>query len=418
MINYQNILLVSNNALSETHNNGKTLSSLVRDYPSSNLSQLYFSDETPLFNDCNRFFKISDTDILRRLDGRAIAEPYPTQESILKKNKTVANTLKNSQTARLLREAAWRYLNFNKTKLFEWLEKQPPDVIFFCAGDSLFAYNIVNKIMNKYNCKLIVYITDDYILPRLSASLSWWIRRNLIFNNMEHIIEKCDLLLTISDSMRIKYKEIFNKDSLVFFNKPENLKINRPLGKSEKIELIYAGGFHFNRWKVLRNIALAIQEYNKKNKKQAFLNIYSNNLPNKRILNKINVENASKYSGSLNSSELKIELNRADILVHVEAFDFRSKASTMLSLSTKIPEYLSIKHTILAIGPKEVASIKHLEQYPQAYIISELKRISEDVNKILKIKSEHPSAYTIENNDNVGDDAYYIDLDMILDAIR
>lgn len=412
----KNILIVSNNALSETHNNGKTLSSLVREYPLENLSQLYFSDETPSFNVCKRFFKISDIDILKRLNGRAIEKPSSLQANVVTQNKQFYSKIRNIQTARLLREVAWRYLSFNKAKLFKWLDQQQPDVIIFCAGDSLFAYDIVNTIANKYKCKLIVYITDDYILPRLNLSPCWWIRRNSIFDNMQYVINRCDLLLTVSNTMQAKYKEVFSKDSLVFFNRPESLKTHESFKKSEKIELIYAGGFHFKRWKVLNKIALAIQDYNKRHEKQAFLKIYSNSVPNKKILKKLNICHSSKFFGSLNSDQLKTELNRADILVHVEAFDFNSRMSTMLSLSTKIPEYLSINNTILAVGPEEVASIKHLEQYPQAFIVNKPRRISKDVQKILNIKSKDLSAYTGVNG-ALSNEEDFVTLDTILESI-
>ena len=49
------------------------------------------------------------------------------------------------------------------------------------------------------------------------------------------------------------------------------------------------------------------------------------------------------------------------MLVHVESFDNKSRQLTKLSISTKIPEYLATGKPIIAIGPREVASLEYLK---------------------------------------------------------
>ena len=51
---------------------------------------------------------------------------------------------------------------------------------------------------------------------------------------------------------------------------------------------------------------------------------------------------------------------KADSLLHVEAFDEKSKKSTRLSVSTKIFEYLYAGKIILGYGPSDVASMEYL----------------------------------------------------------
>lgn len=77
-------------------------------------------------------------------------------------------------------------------------------------------------------------------------------------------------------------------------------------------------------------------------------------------MKRINISGASEYRGSLKKDELIDVLNRSDILVFVESFDRRSIEATRLSLSTKIPEYLSLEKPVLAIGPSNVASMEYL----------------------------------------------------------
>lgn len=375
----KNILVVSNNPFSETNNNGKTLASLVRDHPKDNVFQLYFSEECPSFEVCNNFFKISDLDILKRKNGNQVlvGEEIHTEKKINGKNNKISilTTIKNNQFSRSVRESIWSLASFDKSSMFDWIKETNIDMIIFCAGDSIFAYDIVMSIVERYDTKLAVYITDDYVLPRMNMSVFWWLRRQIIMKKMTTMIGRADLFLTISNKMREKYETIFKKDSLIYYNNPENIFLEGIHKDNERIELIYAGGFHYNRWKVLHKIAKSIEKYNNTATKKAFLSIYSNSIPNKKILDKLNVNTASQYLGQLNSEELKIKLNEADVLVHAEAFDNRSKASTMLSFSTKISEYISLNKAILAVGPCEVASIEYLSKIKSTLLVNNIKEL-------------------------------------------
>jgi hypothetical protein len=132
-------------------------------------------------------------------------------------------------------------------------------------------------------------------------------------------------------------------------------------------------------------LANAIKKHNisiKGNERSAFLQIYSNNKPDEKIFKKLDIPNASKFCGSLKSNELMVVLNKCDIPVHVESFDKKSIQATLLSISTKIPEYLSLEKPILAIGPKEVASMEYLENV--AFCINEPTDVFEKIQKLFR----------------------------------
>jgi hypothetical protein len=72
----------------------------------------------------------------------------------------------------------------------------------------------------------------------------------------------------------------------------------------------------------------------------------------------------------LTAAEVPVMLAKADVLVHVESFDYSSRRSTVLSMSTKIPEYLSSGGCIMAIGPKDIASIRYLKETKSAIVVT------------------------------------------------
>ena len=64
MKKYRKILIISMNPLDNKLNNGKTLVSFFKKYPKDCLAQLYFSEMLPDSNICDKYFKISDMDML------------------------------------------------------------------------------------------------------------------------------------------------------------------------------------------------------------------------------------------------------------------------------------------------------------------------------------------------------------------
>ena len=93
MVKQERLLIISNNVLSTTRNNGKTILSCIDTLPKNQVRQLYFSEEIPTLADY-KYYQISDTDIInarlkREKPGRAIARlnaGNSIKESIEKKN--------------------------------------------------------------------------------------------------------------------------------------------------------------------------------------------------------------------------------------------------------------------------------------------------------------------------------------------
>ena len=63
------------------------------------------------------------------------------------------------------------------------------------------------------------------------------------------------------------------------------------------------------------------------------------------------------------------EVEVADVLVHVESDDPEVLQNTRLSVSTKIPEYLSSGRLVLGFGPLNVASLALLKKYSLGVVV-------------------------------------------------
>lgn len=367
------LLIISNNALSNTQHNGKTLTSFFRGYPAEKIAQLYFNPALPDYTEFHNYYRITDYDVLAAIihnSSQCGTNVEPGNYTGIRCERTLKY---KTHFVRWARDIMWKSGKWKNERLKRWVQEVSPEVVFFLAGDSGFAYDICKYIVEKYNPKLVVYITDDYFMPRYEVSPFFWIRRRYLALKAKELIMRSDLFITISVQMRDEYERRFGKKSIQAFNMTEELYEPGDKCCNDIISLVYTGGLHYNRWKVLQALAEAISEYNRKATKRAFLRVYSTQLPSSKVARYLKIDGASDFCGSLDKESVKRVLNTCDITVHVESFDKNSVASTRLSLSTKIPEYLSLKKPVLAIGPKGIASMAYLADC--AYCIEEKNQI-------------------------------------------
>ena len=354
------LLIISNNPLSYNRGNGKTILSYFDALPKESVRQLYFSNEKPTVKGYD-YFQISDEDIIRGLlspsrRGRVINNVNPEDA----KSYQLRSSKIKGDMFRIAREVLW-WKKWKSKGLIKWLDEFCPTAVFFVGGDSAFAYDICKYVVSRYNARLSLFITDDYIMPRAKSTVAHEIRRINIKQKMKKCANESDAFFTISQPMRKKYKELLGVNSDVIVNFPDEIRCKEFTTRNDKIQLVYAGGIEYGREESLRAIAEAIDKYNQTtNGKKAELRIYTNVKPSKNVLDKITLEGSSGYFGSLTRDELKCELNAADVLVFVESYEPEQIEKTRLSLSTKVPEYLSAGKPILAVGPKEIGSMEYL----------------------------------------------------------
>ena len=375
------VLIVSNNCFSSTRNNGKTLYSFFKNMDKKYIAQLFFKEEIPDIIEKYNYFKITDKDILFKVFNKLGFKKRQNNHNSLKK---IENTKNKGEILRLVREFLWKTKVWKTLELINWLDEFRPEIIFFCAGDSCFAYDIVNFIKSRYKSEVIVYITDDYILPKKTLNIFWWLRRNIIFFKMKKIIEISKEFFLISPKMKKEYYKIFNKKGNLLLNLPEKTLEKNSVKKYDlnNLNVVYMGGFHYGRDLILLKIAEIIENICMKQKINITFQIYSTQKLDEEIKNKIARLKNTSFCGSLTKQEVENKLKEEVILLHVESFERKFIEKTILSFSTKISEYLMSKNIILGIGPKEIASIDFL--YNQTCCITDFNNLEKGLEKIFK----------------------------------
>ena len=392
----KNVLIISHNPLSRVNNNGKTLVSIFKGFPEENIYQIYLNVDVPDYSKESHYLQINEIQIIKsifKMKNLCCKEVEATPGDVY--SATVKGRNFANHTKRLLRECIWKFA-FWKYGLKDWLKDKSFDVVFFMAGDGLFAYDVYREVLNSVSAKCCVFFTDDYIIGKTSKSPVALLRRSLLKQKMKKTLRFTKDLYVISEEMRRSYHEIFHIDGYVIRNfsveKKETAEEKQSDVQTDCLTMVYAGGVHYNRWKVLAQIANALKALNESNDRKCYLKIYSSQNISDEIVDAINIEGASVFCGGASASQIAEIYAGADILLHVESFDKKAIASTKYSFSTKIPEYMSAGKCVLAVGPAEVASIRYLADF--ACVINDNELLFSVLKKLINDREYRNSIKT------------------------
>lgn len=239
------------------------------------------------------------------------------------------------------------------------VEKFSPDLIYTLLGNE-YIMKLVNKISSIYKLPIIPHFMDDWPGTRFSNNIFLAPIRKYSMGLLKKILNRSSICLTISKKMADEYEKKFSKKCLPLMNCvqiDEKLSF-ADINSAEKV-FIYTGGLHLYRWESLLLVSEAIEKlasegcdikfeiYTMENDTTAYSHYFDNS---KHTI----------FCSRLTPEALNKQLKTAFACIHAESFDSKAKEYTRLSISTKIPEYMAAARPIIAIGPKDIASIEHI----------------------------------------------------------
>lgn len=392
------ILIISHNPFSSSDNMGKTMINLFKNFEKKELCQLFFHKQNPNFEICSNYFRINETSVLKSIinhkksTGEIVEKnTIPQNDSIeVKKNKNnnfIINAIyqygrKRTEFIYLLRNLVWLLGKWKTRQLINWVESQKPTCIFVFAGDYSFLFNIAIYISEYFNIPIYTYFVDEYYLLK-EKTQHLKIDARTYRKKFEKIVHKSNKCFCISEEMCKKYEDIFNVKFRLLMNPYIEIYEKKHTSSTNCINMYYFGNLSFNRWKNLSLLSTKIFEMNKNNKIKINFEIYSGE-SNNQILKQLKSNKSVNFMGKISQDEIKNKIQHSDILVHTEDFSSKCIDTVKYSISTKIPELLSSNRLILAIGPEEVESINYLKRNNAAIVISNIKTIDQELDKIYK----------------------------------
>ncbi len=381
---HKRVLIVSHNPLSDVNNNGKTLASFFAGWPREKLAQLFLLAEPPSFAVCGNFYRLTDYDVLREIVGKPspgirIGGEAGTPIAAPKRYTGVMRHLRPSvrwmfihhyPLPELVRDMLWATKRYRTQELIRWLDEFAPEAVFFQGSNYPFAYDIVQWICQRYQCKLLLQLTDDYTyVPHPWLPLSWLFH----FRYMKRLrlgIARAERVYAISPAMQTEYAQRFDMRNIgLAANCIDMPTYTQEDGRRAPLRLLYAGGVHIQRWQNLYALGQALKALRQEGL-EAELVIYTPQPLPDALRAKLTMEPVMRYGGSLSPTELAQAMADANVLVMVESFAKSARKVTRLSLSTKIPEYMAAGRCMLAYGPQDVSSIRYIRDHDAGVVIS------------------------------------------------
>lgn len=393
------ILILSSTPWTNDNSFGNSFSNIFEGIEDIEIANIYCKYGKPNTNLVSRFFQITEKSMFRNLKNPKV----PSGQEVFMDESVPTDVVepKSADLARKkrwvvmfwARDLIWQIGRWKSPQLKKFIDDFKPDIIFQPIYYVRHVNRIADFIKNYTDVPMYGYVSDDYYtLKQFSLSPLYWIDRLTNRVKIKKVIKQCEILYTISEVQRREYEKIFKIPCKLLTksaNFDEPAQVKEEYGKP--LQLLYTGNIGINRWKSLEIIVDALKEINKDGVK-AELKIYTATPITEKIDKILNIENVSKIMGFISSNEVARIQSEADILVHVESFSLKSRLRVKQSFSTKIVDYLKIARPILAVGPKEVASIEHLirnacaiDADNKAELIEKLNEVISDNNKLTEI---------------------------------
>jgi hypothetical protein len=383
MICLPKVLVIASTPFSKTKNNGKTLSSFFETYDRNLIAQFSYSGGDFNSDVCDNYFFLTKEDVLSGNKGSAYKSDKiiktddtvtVSKKSFFKKFFHVFSQARNPIALRI-KDQIWKKADYSKA--FEWIDQFNPDIVFFQGFSMAYGYDFALSVCKRKNIPLILELTDDYTYRLYPLSILEKVNQRRYMKVFTEAVRFASKTIVISELMKEEYQSRFGGDMDVMMNTINTVNLVSNCERTPN-DYVYAGNLLLNRWKVLRNLGKALLSTNQ----HATLNIYTPDVPSKRILKSLAKVSSIHYGGRLTKEELESRLKKCEYVVHVEAFDKKNRKITRLSMSTKIPEYVASGAKVLAIGPSDVASMRCLAVNRLAMCInnSSIKYISKELS--------------------------------------
>lgn len=367
--NLPKILAITINAWRE--NSGiNTLTNILSNWNPDMVAQIYTRTVNPNTSISNRFFRISEIDVLksifkrRTVTGKEVFNQPDDNED--KKESGLYSKKRGSRLYALAREFVWLIGKWKTAELDKFVDDFNADVVFAPIYPTVYMGRIQRYIIKKTRKPVVSYIADDnYTYAACEKSFISLLHRIWLRKYVRFIIRNSKKVFVIAPKQKEEYDRIFGIDSEILTKGTDFSNLSyKPKQVSNPIKMVYTGKLIIGRWKSLALMAEALGKINA-NGNKIELDIYTTDTlteEQKVLLNR----NGCSIKGALKLDEVLEVQKQADILVFVESLDIKYCRVARLSFSTKITDYLTNGKCILAVGNADIAPMDYFSRYDSA----------------------------------------------------
>lgn len=347
-------------------------------------AQIYCSPGLPYNQVCDRYFRITDAQMVRsfftgKRAGGVVQKP--SQEDDVKQSKVNAQRTGSYKWLKkislyvhtpmmMLRDAIWLWGRYDKIALKQFIDEFKPDVVFCPRMFIPKLRRLENIVSTMTDAPFVAFTADNEAsLNCYSWSPLFWIRRFAIHNSFKKHVSLYRHYFMFSEDQAEEYHQQYGLPTSCLYKCGFFTDEFEPKSVSSPIRMVYAGRLYCNRWKTLAVIGEALEKLNQDEVKM-ILDVYTADVLTKKQEKALLGYKHLHVHSPITPTQLTTEYKKADIALHVESFDKEFRAATRYSFSTKIIDLMASSCAIMAICWEKHAGYQYLKQHDAAFCIS------------------------------------------------
>ena len=383
-MHYYNILLITTKDIYlDNSSSSYTIRSFLQNWPKENVRQIVCAG----FNEMHRGRVSENTYYLNSKDvclGSFFVKHQRTGTTTLGMTSTNITYSPGSIKLRFKQwlKASYAILPYRRSsQLNKFIKGFKPDILYSAFMDFK-SLDLTLYVANNFGLPVLPHIMDDWLNTYLNQSEVLSFFRKIFISKVNNLFARSRIVLCISKKMCEEYRNRYNIPiaiPLMHSVHPIAKNVENYVSSSRKT-LLYCGSLYLGRDKVVKRIGEILDSLQEDIQLKLFIPIDQWN----ELKSDFSSLNSIVYGGFINQEDLHQEILSSHGLILAESFDESMLSYTGLSMSTKVPEYLSSGVPIFAIGHKNQGSIEYLANNHAAYIVNDIDNLHEVLNKFLQ----------------------------------
>ena len=347
-------------------------------------AQIYTSPGMPCNKVCTKYFQVDERQMLRSLyagkkAGREVTTPIGEERTDAMRTNAQRQgvyglfkrlSLWMHTPVVMLQDLIWAVGRYNKEALRRFVNDFKPDVVFCPQMGNPKMWRIERTVRTMTNAPFVAFTGDDEAsYEQVSWSPLFWLRRWYCHRGLKNNAGMFAHYFMHSAEQALLYNKEYGIPTSTLYkcgDFPETFA-EKPAGSP--IRLVYAGRLYCNRWKTLAEIGKALRRINKGGRERMVLDIYTQEALTKEQRQALCPENSVQVKGSVTPQQLKEVYRNADIALHVESMDRKSRLATRVSFSTKIIDLMASTCAILAVCWNRHCGYQYLHDKDAAFCV-------------------------------------------------
>ena len=379
-------LLVSSIDVWNNTSGSDTFTNLLSGYNPKKVANIYFRSGVPTSTAATSYFYICENSVIKSIFRQSEQTGWCVEKNVNadgRKEMECNISIEKSRYAffskhRLwlfvfARELLWKLGNWKSPELERFVQEFDPEVLFFPV-ESYIHFNRVNRyLIEKTKVPAIAYIWDDNFTYKGSKNVGFLIHRFFLRRSVKKLVDKVQKVFVINSKMQREFKDCYGIDAEILTKGANIAAYSNSKESSAPLKMVYTGKMLYGRLETIQMISEILDEVNQNGIKISF-EIYSGTQLNeyeKQSLTRKGVH----FCGSVTQEKVAAIQAEADILLLAEAISGKHVYDARLSFSTKVVDYLAAGKCIVAVGPRDIASIEYLTDENAALTASNREEI-------------------------------------------